>query len=250
MKKGILLGITALILLSTLACTLTIPSVDINIDLQNVEGSGKVVEETRTVRDFKRVRLAGLGRLHIVPGETESLRIEAEDNFMQYITTEVQDGELVIRWQKNIVPISHKPIHFYLTVKVLESLTLDGAGDIEARDIRAETFTVTANGAGNFELQDLEADTLVVKLNGAGNVEVTGEVTGQTVKINGIGRYKANQLTSQKAKVEINAAGSATVRVSEELNATVNGAGSIEYYGNPTVSQRVTGVGRITRVED
>lgn len=250
MKKGVILGIVLLALVSSLACTVTIPSININIDVEQVEGSGNVVEETREVRNFSRVRLAGFGRLHIERGDTESLRIEAEDNFMQYITTEVKGEELIIRWQKNVVVTNNKPINFYLTVKSLDTITLDGAGDIEAPDMRAETFTVNANGAGNFDLLNLDVDQLVVTLSGAGNVTVTGEATSQTVKINGIGRYQARDLKSEKAKVEINAAGSATVRARETLDATINGAGSIEYYGNPTVSQRVNGVGRISRLGD
>ncbi len=250
MKKGVMWGIVLLVLASSLACTVTVPSINVDIDVEQVEGSGNVVEETRAVRDFSRVRLSGFGRLHIERGETESLRIEAEDNFMQYITTEVKGEELNIRWQKNIVVTNKNPINFYLTVKSLDTITLDGAGDIAAPDMRAETFSVNANGAGNFDLLNLDADKLVVTLSGAGNVLVTGAATAQTVKINGIGRYQARDLASEKATVEINAAGSATVRVSKDLNATINGAGSIDYYGNPTVSQRVNGIGRINRIGD
>jgi hypothetical protein len=250
MKKNIIFGIVLMIMATSLACTITIPSIDIDIDMEKVEGSGNVIEETRDVRDFSRVRLAGFGHLHIERGEIASLRIEAEDNFMQYITTEVKDGELDIRWQKNVLATNHEPIHFYLTVTTLDTITLDGTGDIEAPGMQAETFTVNANGAGNFELPDLKADVLMVTISGAGNVTVTGEATAQTVKINGLGQHQARDLWSTTAEVEINAAGSATVRVSDELDAKINGAGSIYYYGNPTVSQRVTGVGRISRIED
>ncbi len=250
MKRVIICGIVLALLVTSLACTITLPDINIDIDVEKVEGSGNVVEETRDVRDFSRVRLAGFGRLHIERGDTESLRIKAEDNFMQYITTEVKDGELDIRWQKNILATNREPINFYLTVKSLDTITLDGAGDIEAPDMRAETFTVNANGAGNFDLPDLDADALVVMISGAGNVTLTGEATTQTVTINGLGSYQARDLWSSTAKVKINAAGSATVRVSDKLDATINGAGSVFYYGNPTVSQRVAGVGRISRIED
>lgn len=250
MKKSISLGIVLAIVATSLACTITVPEINIDLNVERIEGSGNVIEETRDVRDFNKVRLAGFGRLYIERGETESLRIEAEDNFLQYITTEVKDGELTIQWQKNIVATSLKPINFYLTVKTLDTITLDGAGDVEAPNMRAETFTVNANGAGNFQLPDIDAGTLVVTISGAGNVTVTGEVTAQTVKINGLGNYQGRDLWSATAKVEINAAGSATVRVSDTLDATINGAGSINYYGNPTVSQRVAGIGRISRIED
>jgi len=232
MRKGISLGIIIAILATGLACTLTFPEINIDINVEKVEGSGNVIEETRDVRDFSKVRLAGFGRLHIERGDTESLRIEAEDNFLQYITTEVEDGELDIRWQKNILATNREPIHFYLTVKALDTITLDGAGDVEAPNMQAETFSVNTNGAGNFELLNLTADSLVVTISGAGNVTVTGEATAQTVKINGLGNYQARDLWSSTAEVEINAAGSATVRVSDTLDAKINGAGSVYYYGN------------------
>jgi hypothetical protein len=248
MKKPIALGIVLVILVTSLACTITFP--EININVERVEGSGNVIEETREVQNFSRVRLAGFGRLSVTRGETESLRIEAEDNLLQYITTEVEDGELVIRWQTNILPSNYKPIRYNLTVVTLDAITLDGAGDIEAPGMQATTFTVNANGAGNFNLTDLQAEALAVTISGAGNVTVAGETTTQTVRINGLGAYQARDLRSSMAEVQINAAGSATIRVSETLDAIINGAGSIEYYGNPTVSQQVTGVGRINRIED
>ena len=250
MKKGIILGIVLALMTTSLACTITIPEINIDIDVEQVEGSGNVIEESRDVHDFSEVRLTGFGRLHIERGDAESLRIEAEDNLMQYITTEVKDGELNIQWQKNVLATNREPINFYLTVKELDTITVDGAGDIEAPGMRAETFTINANGAGNFDLSDLDVDTLELTISGAGNVTATGEATAQTVEINGLGSYQARDLWSTTAKVKINAAGSATVRVSDELDAMINGAGSIHYYGNPTISQQVNGVGRISRIED
>ena len=38
----------------------------------------------------------------------------------------------------------------------------------------------------------------------------------------------------------------ATVWVVESLDATISGAGNIEYYGDPQVTQQVTGLGAIS----
>ena len=45
------------------------------------------------------VNLATIGHLTIELGDTESLRIEAEDNLMEYIETDVRSGKLRIRTQ-------------------------------------------------------------------------------------------------------------------------------------------------------
>ena len=45
----------------------------------------------------------------------------------------------------------------------------------------------------------------------------------------------------------VGGAGTATVNASEKLDATVVGAGSVEYVGDPTVEQDVSGAGRISK---
>ena len=64
--------------------------------LRVIEGSGDVVTETRAVSGFDRVILGGIGELTLIQGEEESLEIEAEDNILPQITTEVRDGTLTI----------------------------------------------------------------------------------------------------------------------------------------------------------
>jgi hypothetical protein len=39
--------------------------------------------------------------------------------------------------------------------------------------------------------------------------------------------------------------GSATVWVDKELDASISGAGSVSYYGNPSVQERISGAGDV-----
>ena len=249
-KQGMILLMVVGLLVSSLACTVTFPSVTVDVDVETVHGSGQVTEETREVSGFSRVTLAGFGNLYIERGETESLRIEAEDNLIDYITAEVRGDELEIGWQKGIMPITTKSINYYLTVKELDTITLDGAGSIEAPDMRADTFRVVVNGAGDFDLKNLDADTFEVDLSGAGNVKVSGQVRKQVIAVNALGGYEADDLDSETATVKINGAGSATVRVSESLDAEINGAGSVHYYGSPSVTKQINGIGDVSKAGD
>jgi len=45
----------------------------------------------------------------------------------------------------------------------------------------------------------------------------------------------------------VGGAGTATANASEKLDATVDGAGSVEYVGDPMVEQDVSGAGRISK---
>ena len=61
-----------------------------------IRGSGNVVEETREVSGVSGVQLATIGDMVIELGDKESLRIEAEDNLLEYFETEVRNGKLII----------------------------------------------------------------------------------------------------------------------------------------------------------
>ena len=74
---------------------------------------------------------------------------------------------------------------------------------------------------------------------------LTGEVSTQDIRIEGVGRYSAPDLKSDQATVRIEGAGSVVNWVIDELDLTVQGAGNVDYYGNPTVTQNIEGGGSI-----
>jgi len=59
-------------------------------------GSGKITTQSRDVSGFDQVSLGGSGELTITQGDKDSLTIEAEDNVMRRIETEVKGDTLFI----------------------------------------------------------------------------------------------------------------------------------------------------------
>jgi hypothetical protein len=64
-----------------------------------------------------------------------------------------------------------------------------------------------------------------------------------------LGNFNAADLKTNTATVELSGMGNATVRVEKELAATITGAGSINYFGNPRVEQNVKGAGSVKPAE-
>lgn len=65
------------------------------------------------VSEFNQVALDSIGTLIITQGNHESLTIEAENNFMLYIKTNVSNNKLNINFD-NGMPIQTKPIYSIL----------------------------------------------------------------------------------------------------------------------------------------
>lgn len=237
--------VVSVMALSVLACRVG----RLPLNGSSIRGSGNVVEEIREVSDFAGVTLAGSGELIIELGQSESLLIEAEDNLMQYLETEVRHGTLEIGVETGVNLRPTRPLRFTLTVKELDTIVLAGSGSVVAPDLEADRFSVTIAGSGDVELGGLSADKLNVTVSGSGNLDIAGgEVDEQSITISGSGDYGARNLASASATVFIAGSGRATVRASDHLQATVTGSGDINYLGSPTVESTVLGSGDIKQI--
>jgi len=188
-----------------------------------IVGSGHVINESRKVRGFTGVELAGVGNVIVEQTETESLTVEAEDNLQLHLEAEVRDRWLYLGAGGNIQPT--KPITWHVTVKDLRGLYLAGSGTISAPHVNT--------------------DSLQVVVAGSGTIRVAGTAEAQAAQIAGSGDYAAKDLESTRARIDMSGSGHAEISVSESLDADISGSGSIEYFGHPVVNEHVTGSGSI-----
>jgi len=238
-------------------------------DVNTVHGSGSVIEEARNVSRFSGVSLATTGLLSIEVGDTESLRIIADDNLVNFIETEVRGRELTIRSEGSVNLRPTRPIRYFLTVKELNEISIYSSGDIQAPDLKAGDFSINVSSSGDLDIGDLEADTFHVSISSSGDVRVGilkadtldvdinssgdldiagGAVRYQSIKINSSGDYRAPDLASDEAEAHINSSGSATIRVRNRLKASLNSSGNLRYHGNPAVDVNKNSSGDITKL--
>jgi putative autotransporter adhesin-like protein len=215
--------------------------------LSHEVGSGNVISESRDVGDFTEVVLSGVGQLHIAQTGSESLTIEAEDNIVPLLTSEVRGQRLVLGTEPGAHFSPKRPIRYTLTVKDLSAIRISGAGNVDVPALGTASLRLELSGAGNLTVTGLAADSLDVSLSGAGSATCAGEVRSQDVRISGAGSYHGDDLASVNARAVISGTGSAQLRVSEQLDARVSGVGSIVYSGNPTLRKSISGVGHVSQ---
>lgn len=211
-----------------------------------VNGSGRVITQTRNVANFSSFVLDGMGDVTITQGSTESLVIEAEDNVMPLLKSEVKNGVLTVLldqkdWKDVVRPT--KGIKITLGVKNLTGIELSGLGNVDMPALKTTSLTIKVSGTGNVKIGKLEATELVSTLSGLGNTDLSGTVTRETVEMSGAGQFSAGNLSCQTAKLTLTGAGSASVWVRDSLDVTIGGAGNVNYYGSPKVTKSITGLG-------
>jgi hypothetical protein len=211
-------------------------------------GSGHIITEDRSVSGFHAVELTALGDLTITQGDKESLSVQADDNLMKLIHTDVVNGVLKISFDGSVWSsyyVSGESIKFHLTVINLDDLRFSGAGKITVENLKTTDLSATLNGAGTLSLDNLSVDQLTVQLAGAGSLNADGKTTSQTINLSGVGSYQAADLQSTNATISLSGLGSATLWVVDNLDVQISGAGSVSYFGEPTIVKNITGLGSL-----
>lgn len=215
-------------------------------------GSGKVITESREVSGFRAIEVSYPAQVVVKQGSKESIKIEAEDNLMPNLKTQVRNGTLEIFYKreqgKHVNPT--KTVKITIEVKDLADVQFSSAGELIIEKLKTDTLDVSLSGAGNLELENLDIRALSIDLSGAGSGTASGVADDLNLSISGFGDFKGSDLHSKTARVEISGAGSATVWVDDDLTAEVSGAGSVSYYGSPSVSRQISGVGGVNHVGD
>ncbi len=183
-------------------------------------------EQSRTVPEFKSIVSKGAFKLTVDVGQAQSVKVKSENRNLEWVRTEVVGGELILSYKQKTNWSSDDSVEITIGAPVLQRFRLAGAGATEITRVQGDKFELISEGAGL--------------------VKVSGKVKNLSLTAKGVGMVDTKDLNAQNADVTLNGVGAVEVRVSDTLNASVNGIGSLTYYGNPAhINKSVNGLGHV-----
>ena len=213
---------------------------------QRITGSGNIVTEKRQTGDFKGVSAGGSFEVEVKTGTATEVVVEADDNVMPYIKTEV-NGDVLRISTKNNININNAHLKVFVTAPEITSLKSSGASDIKIKDgIKSERkISLDVSGAGNIS-GGVDAPEVYAEVSGAGGIQVSGRTRDYTARVSGSGNLKTSDLQTENTDVDVSGAGNAWVHASVKLKADASGAGNIHFKGGAQIQQHTSGAGSIT----
>lgn len=192
----------------------------------SIVGSGRTVSEERTVAPCQSIRIVGSAKVFLTQDTPQRVRVEADDNIIDLVTTRCENGYLVVGLERG--SYSNTTVNIYVTLATIENLEIVGAGDI-----------VTSH--------PIQCDALRCHIEGAGNISLDGTANVQTITIDGAGNVNNFGLISTRCTVIINGTGNCDVHATQQFDGEINGMGKIVYEGNPPhVNTSINGMGTIS----
>jgi len=216
-----------------------------DLAFEQLRGSGKAATEQRAVSGINAVTLSGVGDLRIEVGNQESLRIDADDNILPHIRTEVKNGKLTIGIERGFSVRPSVPIRYALVVRQLDEVGLSGSGTISTAALAADTMKAHVSGSGDIAFDELTGKQFSAEISGSGKIKVPGRVEAVEVHISGSGDYDGEDLRSRTAEVIVSGSGGSKLWVTDALTVHVSGSGDVEQCGNPQVTKHVSGSGEL-----
>ena len=216
-----------------------------NIDAQRLTGSGPIVTQDLDIDKFTGVSLSFSGDVYLRQGNTQSVRVEGQQNLIDHLNTEVSDGVWKLKFNAKNINYKSK-FKVYITVPTLTYAKVSGSGNMTTQGSFTGLDDLVAGVSGSGDLgMDVECNTLSVKVSGSGDVEMQGSANAAHIKVSGSGTYDGYEMKTQNCEASVTGSGDISTYVSETLIATVTGSGDIDYKGGARVKAKVTGSGDI-----
>jgi hypothetical protein len=219
-------------------------------------GAAEAVRETRPAAGFSRIEIVGDAEVILRQGATEGVTVEASQQALRGIETEVDGRTLSIMlhdsrkwWDWVLGGTSTRTPRITIDLIRLDRVEVAGSVRLSAASIKTDELRIEVAGACTLNLPDLRATRLRMEGAGSVNASVAGKVATQNIELSGAGTYDAGDLASDDAVVELNGAGKALVNAARSLKVAISGAGKVSYLGNPKLQQDISGVGKVVRAD-
>lgn len=215
-----------------------------------INGIGPVVKQQRHTESFVSISISIPAEIYLQQGQKEEVLLEAQENILSLIKTEVKDYELKIKFSNRFATLTGDKIRVYITSPEFKHIYLQGSGGIFSNTpIKAKSLDLKVSGSGKILLSDVHTDELEQRISGSGKIKLKGNCFTQSIKISGSGSIINGEMTSKQTNIEISGSGKSTVQVNDYLYTKISGSGRVYFKGNPVNESRITGSGNIYHLQ-
>ena len=215
---------------------------------RRVRGSGNIVSENRTESGFNSIDVSGDIDVYIKQDSASSVKVEADDNILEYIEVHTDGSTLEIYTEGNIrLKPSHK-IKVYVSNPEYKDLQVSGASSIRSENeiTSPGALHVDISGASEGRLE-VNAPKVSVNLTGASNANIKGKTKDFDGGASGASEIRCFDLLTENAEVDASGASSIEVYASVKIAGQASGASSVNYKGNAQVNVEKSGASSVNK---
>jgi len=216
-----------------------------------INSTGKIIRENRVALPFHFVEVHDNINLFLTQDTAlTSISVEAGENLISGITTEIDSGRLVLRNRNscNWLRSFSVPVNVYLTFTKLDTVLFRAAGNVTCTNTwtNDSIFFKVIEGAGLISL-DLNMFKSFIHIQyGTVRLDVAGFSQVTFISSQGYGPLHAEDLVSKFTYVYTFSPNDVFVYASEQLGVEIANIGNVYFRGNPgDIKAEIYGSGKL-----
>lgn len=230
--KQILSVLTAIILLAS---------------CQYTSGSGDIKSENRTVANFTGISVGSSFDVEVKIGPVTEVRVEADDNIIKYIETEVSGNTLKIRLEDNH-SISNAHLKVYITMPALTSVKTSGSASVIVQDVITSKEKLSFKASSSSDIKaEVDAPEVEVDASSSATINLSGKTKTYYVEASSSSDIKSLDLLSENATAKASSSATIKLHASVSLDAKASSSADIIYRGAGAVNQSVSSSGSVRK---
>jgi len=216
---------------------------------ERISGNGHITSQQKNVGSFNSVDVSGQVVVHVRQDASSSVKIETDENLLQYLDVFTDGDRLVIRTKEGFNLDPSKDIIAYVSAPVFKDIDLSGQCDIVGDGPLSgnEPLSMHVSGQGDISLE-VHLPKVSTEISGQGTVSLKGQVNDFNASVSGQGDVKCFDLITENTTLDISGGSDVEVTANKQLNIDASGSSSVNYKGNANVNQNISGAGSVKKV--
>jgi hypothetical protein len=252
MKKGIIIGILALLALSPVTYSVAKTVTKQTTVTKTTTKQTSITKSSKSKE--KSGKQSSSSELTITPKETitniinetpidvvykkgkPSIVVTGPQKLLNAIDVDVRNETACFALRSNVRDMKGAKIQ--VTMPEVSMVILYGSGDFSAQSVNGTSIRFTNNGTGNININKAESTSFVVQLNGSGDCIMNSvNCTSLQLQANGSGDILSQQIKAVSAEVMLNASGDIKIKNYTGTTTRIfnNGSGDMTISGQTTV---------------
>jgi len=215
---------------------------------RRVKGSGHIISENRTASGFNSIDVSGAIDVYVKQDSTTSVKVETDDNILEYVEVHTEGSTLEIYTEGNIRLRPSGKIKVYISNPQYKDLQVSGGSSIRGENeiTSSEALHVEISGGSDGRLE-LNAPKVSVNLTGASNASIKGKTKYFEGGASGASEIRGFDLLTENADVDVSGASSIEIYASVRIAGQASGASSVNYKGNAQANVEKSGASSVNK---
>jgi hypothetical protein len=204
----------------------------VDLGENSITGNGKVKTEERSLDTFTKIKVTQGLECELIQSNTQKVVVEADDNLIKGIKTEVKNGTLIISSDyNNYINITSKKVKVQIPL-IEELISTSGSTLTTKSTIKGSSLVVDSSSGSELNVS-AEYDSITASSSSGSELTIGGKALKAATNSSSGSSIDAENLLANDITAQSSSGSSTEVHPLVSLTAKASSGSSIDYSGKP-----------------